>query len=603
MPADLPADLPDQIVITASRAPVAADETSDATSILDPDTVTALGEARLAPLLRLLPSAALAESGPPGTQAQLRIRGAEANHTLLFIDGIKANDPAAGNEARFELLGGALADRIELLRGAQSALWGDAIGGVVALTSTIPDRGTSATAVAEAGSAGFRHASARLATGGEDSGIVASFGRQSSDGIDAVGDGEERDGYRLTTGRAAGTLAVGEVALEAAGFAIGGRSAFDGYDPLTFTRANTDDETANRLAAGRVGLAWKGVRLGVSTLASRNRNYAQAALANWTRATRRTATAQATRSVGLLALTIALDHEREDYDADDAAYGGLTRQSVDRVRTGLVGEARFALGTLDADVAVRRDWFDGSEDATSVSAGLRQDLGHGLALVANYDEGVAQPGFYDLYGYFPGNFVGNPLLSPERARGGDIGLRLARGDWNAGATFFAQRFTGEIVGTFDPSTFLSSTANATRASHRRGVEVEAGYKPSAALSLMANYSFLDADEPEADGALVDETRRPRHRAGLVATGTRGRLTYGASLAWIGAREDVDYDVYPAERVRLGGYGLLSARLAWRASDRLELSLRGTNLADADYQDVVGYNTQGRAILVGLRIAA
>ena len=92
--------------------------------------------------LRLIPSVSVAVSGPAGSLTQVRIRGAEANQTLLFVEGIRANDPAAGNEPRFELLNADLASRIEVVRGPQSALWGsEAIGGVIAVSGEAPGSG------------------------------------------------------------------------------------------------------------------------------------------------------------------------------------------------------------------------------------------------------------------------------------------------------------------------------------------------------------------------------------------------------------------------------------------------------------------------------
>ena len=77
--------------------------------------------------------------------------------------------------------------------------------------------------------------------------------------------------------------------------------------------------------------------------------------------------------------------------------------------------------------------------------------------------------------------------------------------------------------------------------------------------------------------------------------------YGGSIAIVGERFDTDFDVFPAERVTLGTYALASARIAYAVNDSIEISLRGSNLFDADYQDVIGYNTQGRAVFVGLRL--
>ena len=88
-----------------------------------------------------MPSASVSVLRPAGSLTEVRIRGAEANHTLLFIDGIRANDPATGDQPRFDLLNADIASRIEVVRGPQSALWGsEAIGGVVAVNGTAGDR-------------------------------------------------------------------------------------------------------------------------------------------------------------------------------------------------------------------------------------------------------------------------------------------------------------------------------------------------------------------------------------------------------------------------------------------------------------------------------
>src|SRR6185503_10373324 len=101
---DFQAVEPPAIVVTASRAEETASETPASVTLIDADRIERLGSALVPDLLRLVPSLAVAASGPAGSQVQVRIRGAEANHTLLFVEGIRANDPAAGNEPRFELL-------------------------------------------------------------------------------------------------------------------------------------------------------------------------------------------------------------------------------------------------------------------------------------------------------------------------------------------------------------------------------------------------------------------------------------------------------------------------------------------------------------------
>ena len=129
----------DPIIVTAARLPLAAEEAPAATSLFDERMLDALALPAAADVLRLSPGLNVAATGPRGTQTQVRIRGAEASHTLVYLDGIRFNDPAAGNEARFELLTTDSLSRLEIVRGPQSALWGsEALGGVVAAATADP---------------------------------------------------------------------------------------------------------------------------------------------------------------------------------------------------------------------------------------------------------------------------------------------------------------------------------------------------------------------------------------------------------------------------------------------------------------------------------
>src|SRR4051812_14909280 len=217
----------DQIVITASRAPQTEGQSPASLTVFDQLEIERLGQPLVPALLRLTPSVAVATSGPPGSFTEVRIRGAENNHTLLFIEGIRANDPASGDFARFELLNADIASRIEVLRGPQSALWGsDAIGGVIAVNGTNDVAGYAVNA--EAGSNGFGRASASAATVGERGAIAGAIGWQRATGIDSFGaPGGDRDGYRNLSARVRGTVGVGAgIRAGVAAFAFTGRTEF-----------------------------------------------------------------------------------------------------------------------------------------------------------------------------------------------------------------------------------------------------------------------------------------------------------------------------------------------------------------------------------------
>ena len=116
-----------------------------------------------------------------------------------------------------------------------------------------------------------------------------------------------------------------------------------------------------------------------------------------------------------------------------------------------------------------------------------------------------------------------------------------------------------------------------------------------------NYGWLDAVEPTAGRSELKESRRPRHSGSISLDGAAGRFIYGTVIAYAGARRDTDFDVFPAQRVRLAPYWLASARVAYRLTDQLEAHVRVANAFDENYQDVVGYRTEGRSIHAGLRI--
>jgi vitamin B12 transporter len=598
---DLPPPPPaaETIIVTAARGGEPRDTSPASVSLIEPQTVERLGEPLLATLLRLTPSASLSVSGPAGSQTQMRMRGAEANHTLLFIDGIRANDPAAGNEPRFELLSADLADRIEIVRGPQSALWGsEAIGGVVALSASARD---GAVASAEAGSNGFGRVG--VSAGFSDGGVTLGLGAgvQGSRGINAFAGGPgDRDGYRNAVLRGRIDWQKDAVTLSASGFGIRARSEFDGSDPATFLRADTPDLSRNRLAAGRLDVRFNqdGWTLGVgaSRLGSRNRNFLGAEEQNRTSGRRDTLTAEAARQLTAAGiqhrLTLAGEWNGERFTAADTTYGGFTNQRRTRDQAALTAEYRGESGPLVATLALRRDRFSEFKDATTFRVGALFRLSEQVAIAGSWGEGIAQPTFFDLYGFFPGSYVGNPQLKPERSRGGELSLRAAAGQWRGSVTAYRQRLRDEIVSSAD---FLSAV-NAAGRSKRDGVELEAGWSSGDWLDLSATYAYLDASEPAGP-----ELRRPRHSGSVAADGVAGRLSYGAALSYTGARLDRDFDLFPSSLVRLSSYWLASARLAYRVAPSVELFGRVSNALNSKVADVIGYRAEGRGVFAGIRL--
>jgi vitamin B12 transporter len=611
MPA-LPIDT-DQIVITASRVPESEAQTPASVSIIDQQTIERLDEPLVSSLLRLTPSAAIATSGPAGSLTEVRIRGAEANHSLLFVDGIKINDPASGDAPRFELLNADLASRIEVVRGPQSALWGsEAIGGVIAINGL--DEVPSYSASGEGGSFGFARASGSAAFVTDRASVAGAVGFQRSTGIDSFNGQGDKDGYRNLSGRVRATWRPGSnIELGASGLALTGRTEFDGFDPVTFAHTDTLDNGRNRLAAGRVWASagndsspWQAL-IAASLLGSSNKNYLADVEQNRTRGARRNISVQLERrfATGPIAHTLiaAADLERETFHARDTIYGGFSDQDRSRNHEALTFEWRGETKPVTADIAVRRDMFNRFKDATSLRASLLARVGGGFSVAGSYGEGIAQPTFFDLYGFFPNNFLGNPSLKAESSRGFEMSVRYRRGPFDASLTGYRQRLHGEIIDVFDPNTFLFSTTNRHEISHRSGVEATFGWKLSGELRLSANYAYLEATQPdETTVTQVHELRRPKHSGSLALDGSVGKFTYGGSIAYVGKHFD-QRDTFPFDRVTLGSYWPVDARVAYAIRPGLELFARMSNALNQHYEDVFGYRTEPRAAYAGLRLSS
>jgi len=611
MPA-LPIDT-DQIVITASRAPESDAQTPASVSIIDQRRIERLDEPLVSALLRLTPSAAVATSGPAGSLTEVRIRGAEANHTLLFVDGIKINDPSSGDAPRYEILNADLASRIEVVRGPQSALWGsEAIGGVIAINGV--DDAPGETASAEAGSFGFVRANASASLAGSNAAASGAVGYQRATGIDSFNGKGDKDGYHNLSGRLRATWhPAPNVELGASGLALSSYSEFDGFDPITFAHTDTLDNSRNRLTAGRV---WASVgddsspwlaKVSGTLLESSNKNYLANVEQNRTRGTRRNLSVQIERrfTTGPVEhrLIAAADLEHETFHARDTIYGGLSDQDRRRNHQALTFEWRGETKALTGDVAVRRDMFNGLRDATSIRASLLARVGGGFSIAGSYGEGIAQPTFFDLYGFFPNNFLGNPSLKPESSRGFEVSVRYRKGPIEASLTGYRQRLHDEIVDVFDFASGLFSTANTHEISHRSGVEATLGWQVGNNLRLSANYAYLKATQPDdATMTQVHELRRPKHSGSIAADGTAGKFTYGASIAYVGKHFD-QRDTFPFDRVSLSSYWLADGRIAYAVRPGIEVFGRVSNALNQHYEDVFGYRTEPRAAYAGIKLSS
>ncbi len=611
----------ENLVVLGSRLPIPPAELPGSAQTLSSDDLRDAEAAFATDLLRTLPTTAISRSGGPGTLTQMRIRGSEADHVQVRIDGFKVNDPAIGSAYDFAHVRGPTVEAIELLPGPSGALWGsDAVAGAIHLRTPLIDGLELRAGIGSRRTREVTIGAGRLGDRGDVS-IVADHYDTRGENISADrGDPDgDPDGYTITTVNLRGAVDLTpELRLSGTVRGFDASVEFDPAPAPDFVPADGDQESKIRRVLSGVHLDWSPDeawqhRLTLEALGSRHKDFADGSATDLRAGRRFRASAQSAHTFAALLpgtqqVVVALEAEREHFRQRGmaTAFGDPNQnQSLDH-RSGLLEWRAHPDEAWHLMAAVRRDWNSDFANATTWRTRVRTNLPAELgSLWISYATAVKNPVFTERFGFTPDTFIGNPNLQPERSRGVEIGWTRAFLDERADLelVWHRARLEKEIDGfVFDPASGLFTARNRDRNSRREGVEARLTLRPDAATAVTARYAWLDATEPEND-TQVRELRRPRHNAALSLTRDflEARLRLRTDVVWTGKRDDLSFATFPATRLSLDDYVLIHAAATWQAGPRLELFLRGDNLGNERYQDVFGYATPGRQVHAGFRL--
>jgi vitamin B12 transporter len=594
---------PDTVIVIGGRIPAHVEDLTSATSLLEVDDIELRGGLTLADTLRSIPGMAVSSSGAMGGLTDLRVRGSEADHVLVLIDGIEASVTLTGG-FDFAHAPGFGVERVEILRGEQSALWGsDAIGGVINIRTTGSTGEASRMAQVEAGSFGSRFAGVRASErqGRATGGLSASYVQ--SDGIDVSGTGGENDGYSRLFVSTAGrfVLAEGE-SIQWAARVADFESEFDSDSDFNGLLNDTAEHSDGRQAAlgGRLTLQRFGLQHDIAVNAAQDRleTFNAGLRQSETEARRLQSYYQATADwqagPARHRLTGLLEFEGVQFESF-AGVGAGSNQTRDINNSALAADYRLSRGPARVSASLRQDQNDNFENATTWRLGGAWAFDAiGGRVRASFGDGVKNPGIYELYGFFPGSFIGNPDLAPERSRGWEIGWDQALGEaGQVSLTWFTARLDDEIYTDF--SAFPFTARNRVTRSRRSGFELDTAYTPIDGLNLAASATFLDAEENGSP-----ELRRPEFTGSLSVNWSPadGDWQIGLAADHTGAQLDTDFTSFTT--VELSAYTLVYARIEWQMAETVRLYVRGTNLTDEETVDVFGYASEGRGLFVGIR---
>jgi vitamin B12 transporter len=609
------ADAGTDIVVTANREARPAATVGQAVTILDTATITQRQAVVVSDLLRQTPGVMVARNGGVGTSTSVSIRGAESDQTVALIDGVKLNDPSSpGGGFNFgNLLIGNIA-RIEVLRGAQSVLWGSqAIGGVVNLITRQP---TEAIAVNGRVEGGWHETGQAFANVSGKSGPVSASlggGYYTTEGVSTFAGGDERDGYRnYAANGSLGIEVTPNVSVDLRGFYSNGRTDIDGYPAPTYGFGDTREYGDNEQWIGYAGLnaaLWDGRfrnRFGYAHTDSDRRNIDPDGVP--TETFRGSGRNDRLEYQGVVDLTSAVfatfGAEREVSRFSSSSYGGPVTRGRARIFSVYGQLAVTPIAGLTATAGVRHDDHNIFGGATTFSgSGVYSPNDGATAFRASYSEGFKAPTLYQLQSEY-----GNADLGPERSRGWDAGVtqKALNGAIEASATYFHRT-------SLDLITFVSCTApltgictgrpdgtyNNIARTRAQGVEFTLLLRPTDALTFSASYTYLDAKN-RATGTTNfgrDLARRPDNSVTVNADYRWPfGLTTGATITAVGDSFD-----NASNARQLDGYVIADLRASFPISQHLEVYGRIENAFNEHYETIYQYGQPGRGAFGGVRL--
>ena len=258
----------------------------------------------------------------------------------------------------------------------------------------------------------------------------------------------------------------------------------------------------------------------------------------------------------------------------------------------VAADYRYSQDALTVTASLRHDINDLFKDATTWRVGAGYALPWDGRLRASVGTGIKNPSMIELFGFFPGsNFTGNRDLQPEESLGLSVGYEQSVGNFEGSIDVFYSELQDEITTVFNPD-FTSTVINLDTDSTRSGIELEGRYTLGDFV-ITGAATLLDSEQ---DG--LEEIRRPDFTASAsINWNATDDLFLSAFIDHTGSQRDTDFATFTD--VTLDSFTLIGAHANYALNDVVSVSLRGENLLDADYQEIVGFTSPGRAVFMGL----
>lgn len=603
-----PEDLPDTIVVTATRVPTPELQVASSITVVSADEIATRELQTLPEVLKQVPGLNVVQTGGAGGQTSVFMRGTNSNHTKVLVDGIDVGDPSnAGGAFDFAHFLTQDIEKVEILRGPQSGLYGsDAIGGVINIITKSGSGPAQLGAALEAGSFDTFNQTGVLSGSLDQFHYAANLehfhsGKTPVTPLDLLAPGEQRiDDYydNLTASTKLGfdvtqNLDVGLVARYTdshlrltgenfnnfpADFPDSSQSANNTLQ--TYARATAHLLSFDGMLEQTLGAAYSNIRSSdFSPLAARSDAVGGRVKFDWQGNIKLAPNEK---------LVLGAEHERDEITSPISA--GTKIDS---------GYAELQSGFSDRffdTLSVRYDENDRFGGKTTYRfAPVFLIMETGTKLKASVGTGFKAPTLNQLFQSFPAfNFFANPNLKPESSLGWDAGFEqgLAADTLRFGITYFHNQIKNLIADSADFTTDINVGRAVTQ-----GIESFAAYRPLQTLNLRLDYTFTQATDEISHEELL---RRPKHKGTLNADWRPTmRLSLDATLLTVGSWVDGNRD-FSIQRLNAHPYTTMDLAAGYDVSSHLNVYVRISNLLDRHYENPVGFLAPSLGAFAGIK---
>ncbi len=600
----------DTVVVSATRTPTPESQVASSVTVITAEDIAARQSQTLPDLLADVPGLNLVQTGGPGGQTAIFMRGTNANHTKVLVDGIDVSDPTSV-DGSFDFSRFLTQDiqTVEVLRGPQSGLYGsDAIGGVINIITRSGSGPAQVTASVQGGSFDTFNQSAGI------SGSSARFHYNTSidhfhsgstpvTPLELLAPGEPRNndyydnlsastklGFDVTSHFDLGLVArytdthlrlTADDPFNFPSFPEAQQSADNTHQ--LYTRATAHVLTADGVFEETLGVAYSLLDSSQFTPPADGPPSffsGERVKIDWQGNVKLTGTEM---------LVLGAEHQRDEIRSPLSA-----SQSIDSGFAELQSGFHDTLFNTISARYDRDDRFGGR--VTYRIAPVYAIKATGTRLKASYGTGFKAPTLDELFHSYPVfGFFANPNLGPESSHGYDVGFdqALAHDTLTFGATYFRNNVHNLITDNAD----FTSYANIGRV-RTDGVESFVAYQPTNTVLLRLDYTFTEAVDEILDQELL---RRPKHKASLNANWqATQRVSLHTTVLTVGDWADGNRD-FSIPRLRAPGYTTADVAASFDLTRNVALFGRVDNLFNRRYQNPTGFLHPGIGAYAGVKL--